>query len=227
MKLTIIIPVFNESKTISEVLNKVLSLNLEKEVIIVDDGSTDGTREILEELNLKNKNLKIIFHDKNLGKGSAIRTALSEVTGEIVCVQDADLEYDVNEILLLIKCFEKENVGAVYGSRFLKDNPISYRKYFLGNKVITFIINFFYNGSYTDSYTCYKLIKTDVIKKLNLESKRFEIEAEISIKLIKNKINIVEFPISYNPRKIEEGKKIKFIDAIKAFLIVLKYKIIK
>jgi glycosyltransferase involved in cell wall biosynthesis len=222
VKLSIIIPVFNEHKTVEKVIEKVLSLPLEKEVIIVDDGSTDGTKEILEKL--KNDKLKIIFHKKNLGKGSAIRSALAEVSGEIVCIQDADLEYNIAEIARLVEGFQDKDVGAVYGSRFLQQNPVIYKKYYLGNKVITFLINLFYKGKLTDSYTCYKLVRSEIIKNLNLESERFEIEAEISIKLLKNKIKILELPISYNPRKIEEGKKINFKDAIKSLLVILKHK---
>ncbi|MFQ3675008.1 MAG: glycosyltransferase family 2 protein [Endomicrobiia bacterium] len=226
MKISIIIPVFNERNTIEEVIKKVLNLPLEKEIIIVDDGSTDGTREILEQLKIKNENIKVLFHKKNLGKGAAIRTALEKVSGEIVCIQDADLEYNVDEIVKLVEGFKDSSIEAVFGSRFLKTNPVVYKKYYLGNKTITFFINLFYGGKLTDSYTCYKLVRSDIIKKLNLESKRFEIEAEISIKLLKNKIKILELPISYNPRKIEEGKKINFKDAIKAFLVMIKYKFI-
>ncbi len=225
MKISIIIPVFNEQKTVEEIIKKVLGLPLEKEVIIVDDGSTDGTREILEKLKDKDEKLKIIFHKKNLGKGAAIRTALEKVSGEIVCIQDADLEYNVEEIIKLIEGFKDPQIGAVYGSRFLQKNPRIYKKYFLGNKFVTFLINLFYCGNFTDSYTCYKLIKTEIIKNFHLSSKRFEIEAEISIKLLKNKVKVLELPISYNPRKIEEGKKIKFVDAIKAITTILKYKI--
>jgi glycosyltransferase involved in cell wall biosynthesis len=226
VKISIIIPVFNEEKTVEEVIKKVFELQIEKEVIVVDDGSTDSTREILEKLKVGDKKLKIIFHEKNLGKGAAIKTGISEVSGEIVCVQDADLEYNINEIANLVEGFKDKEIGAVYGSRFLKHNPIIYKKYYLGNKVITFLINLFYGGKFSDSYTCYKLTRAEVIKSLNLISKGFEIEAEISIKLLKNKIKILELPISYSPRKIEEGKKIKFKDAIKAFFIILKYKFV-
>ncbi len=141
MKISIIIPVFNEQKTVEEVIKKVLNLPLEKEIIVVDDGSTDGTREILEQLKVKSEKLKVMFHKKNSGKGSAIRTALSEVSGDIVCIQDADLEYNTDEIKRLVGGFQNQEFGAVYGSRFLQQNPNIYKKYYLGNKIITFFIN--------------------------------------------------------------------------------------
>lgn len=227
MKLSVIIPVYNEENTVEEVVGKVLELPLEKEIIIVDDGSSDRTPEILKRLVSKNPHIKVLFHRENQGKGSAIRTALEEVGGDVVCVQDADLEYNVNEIMFLVRGFKNKEVGAIYGSRFLRKNPTAYKIYYLGNKVITFLINIFYNGKLTDSYTCYKLIRTEILKELLLESKRFEIEAEITIKLLKHKIKILELPISYAPRKLQEGKKIGFKDAIKAFFVILKYKFVE
>lgn len=226
IKISIIIPVFNEINTIEKVLEKVLRISVEKEIIIVDDGSTDGTRELLEKISSEGNYpmIKVLFHEKNKGKGAAIRTALEHAKGEIVCFQDADLEYEPMEIMELLKGFEDESIDAVYGSRFLKENPSIYKTFLWGNKLLTFFINFLYKARITDSYTCYKLIKMELAKKLRLESNGFEIEAEISAKLAKSKRKILELPISYNPRRIEEGKKIRFRDALKGFYTILKVK---
>lgn len=228
MKLSIIIPVYNENNTIEDVINRTLKLSIKnKEIIVVDDGSTDGTREILDKYRINNNNseLKIVMHDRNYGKGIAIQTGLKHTTGDIVCIQDADLEYNPDQIpKLLLEFINNPDIDAVFGSRFLKENPNIYKRYLWGNKFITFLINLFYSSKYTDSYTCYKLIKSNVLKKLNLESKRFEVEAEISIKLAKMRYKIKELPIDYNPRTLQQGKKIGFKDAIKGILTILKYK---
>lgn len=226
IKLSIIIPVYNERKTIEEVLEKVSTLPVEKEIIVVDDGSKDGTRELLQKISSEGSypEVSILFHEINKGKGSAIRTALKYVKGEIICIQDADLEYEPIEFLQLLKGFEDSSVDAVYGSRFLKENPVIYKTFLWGNKFLTFLINLLFGANFSDSYTCYKLIKRDIIKKLNLKSNRFEIEGEISIKLAKNKCKIIEFPISYRPRKIKEGKKIGLKDALRGIFTILKFK---
>lgn len=226
MKLSLVIPVYKERETIKEVIKRVSALPIEKEIIIVDDGLIDGTRELLKKLmgSMEYSNLKILFHEINMGKGSAIRSALEVASGDLICIQDVDLEYEPFEILELIKRFEDNSVDAVYGSRLLKYNPVIYKRYLWGNKFITFLINLLYNSNYTDTYTYYKLIRKDVMKSLRLQSKRFEIEAEISIKLAKNKKKVVEMPISYIPRSIKAGKKIKFKDAVKGILQIIKYK---
>ncbi|MFN3966204.1 MAG: glycosyltransferase family 2 protein [Endomicrobiia bacterium] len=223
LKATILIPVYNEEKTLPEVLSKLEKLNIEKEIIIINDGSTDRTKEILEELVQKNRNIRVIHHEKNQGKGKAIQTGLRYSTGDIVVIQDADLEYDPFQIIELLKGFENPGIDAVFGSRFLKKNPNIYKRYLIGNKLLTFLINLFYGTNYTDSYTCYKLIKKDVFEKLNLESSRFEIEAEISIKLKKVGAKVIEFPIDYFPRRLEEGKKIGFKDALRGFFTIIKF----
>jgi len=225
--ISIIIPAFNEERTILEVLQKVLSLPLNKEVIVVDDGSTDGTSLLLREIEKTwvYSNLRILFHDRNKGKGSAIKTALEVASGDIICVQDADLEYEPYQLIELLKYFEDPSIEVVYGSRFLKNNPVIYRTFYWGNKLLTFMINLLYGAKYTDAYTCYKLIRRDVMKNLNLESNGFEVEAEISVKLAKSNKKVIEVPISYTPRKIEEGKKIKLKDALKGILTILRFRL--
>ena len=221
--ISIIMPVYNEKNTIEKVIEKVVSLS-PKEIVLVDDGSTDGTREIINQLKIKNSKLKILLHEKNQGKGVAIRTALKYVTGEIVAIQDADLEYNPEEIGELAVTIIEGKTSVVYGSRFLQ-KPIKniYKRYKLGNWFLSKLISVLCGQKITDSYTCYKVFKTDVIKEINLISKRFEIEAEITVKLLKKGIKILELPIDYNPRRLEEGKKIGWLDAVKGILTIIRY----
>jgi glycosyltransferase involved in cell wall biosynthesis len=223
MKLTILVPIFNEERTITQVVEKLQSLSVpDKEIILIDDGSTDKTREILPLF--KADNVKIVLHEYNQGKGKAIQTGLNNAAGDIVAIQDADLEYDPEEIVKLAGMFDQDNtIDAVYGSRFLKNNPTQYKLFLLGNKCITLLTNILYGTEYTDTYTCYKVMKRDVMMQLNLESKRFEIEAEFSAKLANGKYKVVEAPINYNPRTIQEGKKIGFMDAVKGALTLVRY----
>ncbi|MFH1258340.1 MAG: glycosyltransferase family 2 protein [Elusimicrobiota bacterium] len=228
MKLSIIVPVFNEQGTLTEILDRLLNLSLdwEKEIVVVDDGSTDGSRQLLKEFAAKKADprLKFFFHPQNMGKGKAIRTALEQLTGDVVIIQDADLEYDPGEYQFLLAPFQKEETKVVYGSRFLKENKNIYRRYLWGNKLLTWLTNLLYRTKITDSYTCYKIFRAAVIKGLNLESNGFEVEAEITVKLGRKKIPIQEAPIAYNPRKLEEGKKIGWRDAAKGIYTILKYR---
>ena len=186
MKISIIVPVYNEEKTVAEVLEVLEKLQVEKEIIVVDDGSIDGTRGILDGIAGKYHDIKLVFHEVNKGKGGAIHTGIENMSGDIMCIQDADLEYDPNEIPVLLKSFEEDpSLDAVYGSRFMRKNPNIYRRFLLGNKVLTGLTNLLHGTRYTDSYTCYKFIKKDVVKKLDIRSTGFEMEAEISIKLKK------------------------------------------
>lgn len=223
MKVAIVIPVYNEEKTIEDVLQKVLNLTLEKEIIVVDDGSTDNTwQRLLAAKKRVGGNLKILRHAKNRGKGAAIRTALSVVEAEAVIIQDADLEYNPEQIPYLVETL-KNNPGlvAVYGSRFLQENPRIYWHYYLGNKFVTKILNLVFRAKFSDSYTGYKLVRSEVLRRMNLRSKRFEVEAEISAKLAREGHLYQEVPINYLPRRIEEGKKIKLIDAFKGILTII------
>jgi glycosyltransferase involved in cell wall biosynthesis len=225
MKLSIIMPVYNEKHTSEEIIRRVSAVEgIEKELIIVDDFSTDGTRELLRKYQ-KNCNIKIIFHDKNMGKGMAIRTGLKKVTGDMVIIQDADLEYDPNDYLKLIKPIIEDGADVVYGSRSLSHkNKMSYLRYFIGGKMVTWWANLLYWCWLTDEPTCYKLFRSDILKSLRLKCKRFEFCPEVTAKIRKRGIKIVEVPISYQPRKMEEGKKIRWKDGLQALWTLLRYR---
>lgn len=225
-KLSIVIPVYNEIKTINEILKRILAveIDLDKELIIVDDFSTDGTREILK--NISQDNIKIIFHEQNGGKGTALRTGFKYVTGDITIIQDADLEYDPSDYSKLIKPIIEDKADVVYGSRFLgrkKPEGMSFSN-FVANKFLTAFSNMLTGFSISDMETCYKVIKTSLLKELDLESERFGIEPEITAKLAKKKVRLIEVPISYHGREHSEGKKIKWKDGFSAIYQILKYK---
>ena len=233
MKLTIIIPVFNEKKTINHIVSKVISVkNLKKEIIIVDDYSTDGTREIIRRMNSKYIKKKI-FHRRNFGKGGAIKSAQKYIKGDIVIIQDADLEYDPNDYKKLLKPFEKKNIQVVYGSRVLNKKKFLISKGFwvnfrvFANQVLTIYSNLFNNQKLTDAHTCYKLVRSDLFKKIKLIENDFAFCPELTTKISNKKIPIIEIPISYNGRSYKEGKKISLPDAFRALYVVAKYKIIK
>lgn len=224
-KLSIIIPVFNEEKTIKKLLEKVLKVNIKpwkKEIILVNDGSTDSS---FSKVNSHKEKIKILVHKNNLGKGEAIKTALKEAKGEAILIQDADLEYDPAEILNLLKYYQANNSLAVFGSRNLSSNKRSTWYYYFGVLFFGLLIKTLYGAWIADPYTCYKLIDAKLLKSLNLKSKGFEIEAEVTIKLIKRGIKIDEIPIkNYNPRKYSEGKKIKIKDGLIGLVEILRYK---
>ncbi|OQA92490.1 MAG: Undecaprenyl-phosphate mannosyltransferase [Elusimicrobia bacterium ADurb.Bin231] len=217
----IIMPVFNEVKTLEKVLAKVLTLE-PREIIIVDDGSTDGTRDLLKGIN--DTRCKIVFHSENKGKGAAIITAMQYVSAPIVTIQDADLEYNPDELKDLAAPIMQNKAEVVYGSRFLKPAMKNiYIRYRLGNWFLSKLISVLFRTEITDSYTCYKVFKTSVLKELDLKSRRFEIEAEFTVKILKKGIKILEIPIDYNPRRLEEGKKIGWLDGIKGIITIFKY----
>ncbi|MFB0528237.1 MAG: glycosyltransferase family 2 protein [bacterium] len=216
-------PVFNEENTILKVVDIVKKVNIDKQIVIVDDGSTDGTREILEKLT--DENIRVIYHTRNQGKGSAIRTAIPYLEGEVTVVQDADLEYNPEEYHKLIRPIIDGKTKIVYGSRFLQFNKPIYLHYLLGNKFLTWLINILYRSRITDSYTCYKAFETSVLRNLTLRAKRFEFEAEVTVKLLKKGYGIHEVPISYSPRTLREGKKINWKDAILGILTIFKHRL--
>lgn len=228
-KISIIIPAYNEQRTIAKVLESVEQIRIQgysKEIIVVNDASKDNTKKIVEVFCKKNKNIKLLNHQKNLGKGAGIVTASKHITGDIVIIQDADLEYNPIEIPKLVKEYEKNKGCAIYGSRDLnKKNAHSYMSYFLGNKILNFVTNLIYRTKITDMETCYKLIPTDIFKKIKLESSGFEIEPEITAKIAMLKCKIKEIPITYKPRSIEEGKKIKWTDGIWAILKLISVRL--
>ena len=222
MKISIIIPVYNEKNTVEQLIQLVNKVPLDKEIIIVDDGSSDGTREILD--SLKSQVDKILHHDVNKGKGAAIRTGLEAVTGDYVLIQDADLEYDPEDYHKLLRPVQKGWAEVVYGSRFTGEHRDMLFHHWVGNRFLTLVTNILYNTTLSDMETCYKLIKTDIIKSLKLRSDRFGFEPEVSAKILKKHIRIYEVPISYAGREFHEGKKIRWTDGISALWILIWYR---
>jgi len=227
MKLSIVIPVFNEASTIKEVIGLIKTLEFNKEIIIVDDNSTDGTKEILK--NLLDEEIKVIYHDKNYGKGVALRSGFKNVTGDIVVIQDADLEYDPKYFIQMIEEMKNSGVEVVYGSRFMNAGFLHlkhpfYITHFIGNKFLNLVLNLLYGTNISDMETCYKMFTRKALEKMELRSKSFEIEPEITVQLLKNGFYIKEVPISYRPRDYKQGKKIHWIDGFMALFVLLKYK---
>ena len=221
--LSVVIPVYNEAKTVRELIARVQSVPLDKEIIIVDDGSSDGTREVLGEF--KNREgITVLFHEKNQGKGAALRTAFQQVKGDIVIIQDADLEYDPQEYGKLIKPILDGKADAVYGSRFLGGpHRVLLFWHYVGNKILTLFSNMLTNLNLTDMETCYKVFKASLLKQFTIESNRFGVEPEITTKLAKLKCRIYEVDISYSGRDYTEGKKINWKDGIAAFYWIIKF----
>lgn len=226
MKLTVIIPVYNEKSTIREIVKRVQDTQFASEIIIVDDGSQDGTREILPELELL-EGVRVILHEKNQGKGAAVRTGIQAASGELLVIQDADLEYDPKEYANLLKPIEEGKADVVYGSRFLGGarRPILYWN-MVANKILTFITNILYNNILTDMETCYKMFKRSVVADMTLRSRRFDFEPEFTAKVLKRKVRLFEVPISFNPRDYEEGKKINAWDGFVAVWTLIKYRFV-
>lgn len=222
--LSVVIPVYNEKSTIREIVKKVKAVNIPKEIILVDDGSTDGSREILK--TMKSDNVKVLLHPKNYGKGYAVRTGIKEASGRITIIQDADLEYEPKEFPMLIKPIIDGKSKVVYGTRFPKGRPHPplTNFFFLANKILTLTANILYNANITDEPTCYKVFDTKVLKGLNLKCIRFEFCPEVTAKVRKQGYKIYELPISYNPRTRDEGKKINWKDGIEAFWTLIKYR---
>jgi dolichol-phosphate mannosyltransferase len=225
MKLSILMPVYNEEATLEEITRRVMALPIEKELILVDDCSTDRTREILKQYEGRPE-MKVVYLEKNHGKGHAVRTALDHATGEVVVVQDADLEYNPAELVPLLAPIERGEVDVVFGSRRLKkDNPRSLLTFFIGGMTLNWITCRMYRIQITDCATCYKMMKTDLMRSLSLRCERFEFCPEVIAKLAKRKVPIVELPISYAPRTIEEGKKIRWRDGVEALWTLLKFRL--
>ncbi|MBU1626466.1 glycosyltransferase family 2 protein [bacterium] len=223
MKISVVMPVFNEFDTVKTIIGKVMQVGIVDELIIVDDRSTDGTIEVLK--GIKEEKIKVFFHEVNCGKGAALRTGFSKVTGEIIIIQDADLEYNPSEYSQLLQPILDGRADAVYGSRFLGGpHRVLLFWHYLANKLLTLLSNIFNNLNLTDMETCYKVFKTDVIRQIRLKSNRFGFEPEITAKLAKKKFRIYEMPISYSGRDYSEGKKIGFKDALEAFFCIIYYR---
>ena len=225
MKLSVVIPCYNEFATIRTIVEKVRNAPIKEiEIIVVDDASTDGTREILKN-EIEEKVDKVIYHEVNMGKGAALRNGFSEASGDIVIIQDADLEYDPNDYGKLITPILNGEAEVVYGSRRLGGNSNrSYNRYYFGGVFLTWFTNVLYGSRITDEPTCYKVFKFDVLKNLNLKAKRFEFCPEVTAKVLKRGYQIYEVPISYYPRNFREGKKIGWKDGLIAIYTLLRYR---
>lgn len=222
MLLSVIIPCYNEEPTIRAIVDQVQKVQLDKEIIIVDDHSSDGTPEILSDIARTNSNVCVYRQERNQGKGDAIRRGLSLARGEIVIVQDADLEYDPTDYYSLVRPIVDGRVEVVFGSRFAGSHTGMYFWNAVGNKFLTFVTNFLYNAWISDMETCYKVMRTDVMRSLQLESNDFRIEPEITAKVLRMGYRIYEVPISYMGRTYAEGKKIRQSDGLKALAVLLR-----
>ena len=226
MLLSIIIPAFNEAAFLPEVIRRVVETPYDKEIIIVDDGSTDGTREYLK--GLVSEGIKVIVHEKNMGKGAAMRTGIAVASGDVVIVQDADLEYDPKDYPVLLEPIMQGKADVVYGSRFLGGpHRVLFFWHSVGNSLITLISNMFTDLNLTDMETGYKAFRKKVFEAITIESNRFGFEPEITAKVAKKGFRIYEVPISYSGRSYQEGKKITWKDGVKAIFTVLKYNLFR
>jgi glycosyltransferase involved in cell wall biosynthesis len=227
LKLSVIIPVFNEKSTILEICQRVRAVDIDKEIILVDDGSTDGSTEILKKM--EDGNTIVIYHDKNSGKGAAIRSGLTRATGDIVIIQDADLEYDPSQFPKLIKPIIEDRADVVYGSRFVTGDyrRVMFFWHYVGNKLLTLVSNMLTNLNLTDMETCYKAFKKEVLDSITIEENRFGFEPEITAKISKMNLRIYETGISYSGRTYAEGKKIGWKDGVTAFKCILKYNLLQ
>ena len=226
MKLSVIIPVYNEIESIQEIVKRVKDTKLAWEIILVDDGSTDGTRNLLKEIDGK-ENVCVILHAKNQGKGAAVRTGFDAARGDILLIQDADLEYDPRDYPTLLKPLDEGIADVVYGSRFLGGpRRVIMFWHLVANYMLTFMTNILYNTILSDMETGYKVFRRGVIEDMPLHAKRFDFEPEFTAKVLKRKYRIFEVPITFNPRDYSEGKKIKLKDAFEAVWTLLKYRFV-
>ncbi|MFA5356533.1 MAG: glycosyltransferase family 2 protein [Candidatus Omnitrophota bacterium] len=219
--LSVIVPVYNEAGTIRQILERINAVDIDKEIIAVNDGSSDGTEKILGDI--RHNNLKVIHHSSNRGKGAAFLTGLSHAQGEFVVIQDADLEYDPADYLKLMAAMKENNADIVLGARFTKGyhGLLVHR---LGNRLLTVLLNLLFKVKLNDCFTCYKLFRRDIINALNLREQSFTIETEIVAKAAKKGLRIIEVPVSYQPRSYSQGKKIRCRDGIAAIRSIIRYR---
>jgi len=223
--LSVIMPVYNEQATIEEIVTRVLAVPLRVELVVVDDGSTDGSRDILTKL-AEERDFKLFLQEKNQGKGAAVRRGFAASTGDIFVIQDADLEYSPEEYPQLIDLIVRGKADAVYGSRFLGRHRAFLFTHYLGNRFLTLVTNVLYNTMLTDMETCFKAIRAEKVRQMTLRSDRFGIEPEITAKLFKMGCRVYEVPITYEGRGYEEGKKISWKDGVEALWVLLKYRVV-
>ncbi|HEX5096707.1 MAG TPA: glycosyltransferase family 2 protein [Acidimicrobiia bacterium] len=225
-KLTIVVPVYNERNTLVEIVRRMRAVelpdNIEREIVVVDDGSTDGTRDVMNQL--KDSTVRVILHEHNKGKGAALRTGFAQATGDYVLVQDADLEYDPNDWPKLIAPVLAGKARVVYGSRFTGERRNMLLLHWIGNRVLSLTTNVLYNTTLSDMETCYKLIDRSLLDGVTLRANRFDIEPEMTAKLLKRGVRIYEVPISYSGREFDEGKKITWKDGFAALWTLVKYR---
>jgi glycosyltransferase involved in cell wall biosynthesis len=226
MKISVIIPAYNEIDTIAEIINRVKEINVADEILIVDDGSTDGTREYLTGLNNRGY-IRIFLHETNQGKGSAVRSGIKHAKGDLIIIQDADLEYDPRDYPALLTPIYEDLSDVVYGSRFLGGprRPVMFW-HMVANKMLTFITNILYDTILTDMETGYKVFRREVVQDMHIHAKRFDFEPEFTAKILKRKVRIFEVPIRFNPRDYQEGKKIGMKDAFEAVWTLVKYRFV-
>ena len=224
MNLSVIIPVYNEVKNVQEIIKRVQATKLASEIVVVDDGSQDGTRDILKKLDGKKK-VRVVLHDKNQGKGAAVVTGMNAATGDVLLIQDADLEYDPRDYPALLQPINEGLADVVYGSRFLgAAHRVTMFWHQVANQLLTFMTNILYDSILTDMETGYKVFRREVIEGLTIRSKRFNFEPEFTAKILKRKYRIFEVPITFNPRDYSDGKKIKLKDAFEAVFALLRYR---
>ncbi len=223
--LSVLVPVFNEEGTVREIVKRIQEVDIDKEIIMIDDYSTDGTREILKELEAENSNIRVFFHERNKGKGAAVRTGIAQIEGELAVIQDADLEYNPEEYIRLVAPITSGRADVVYGSRFKggEAGRVHLFWHYLGNQLLTLVSNMFTNLNLTDMETCYKVFKADLLKSIPLHADRFGFEPEITAKIARRKVRVYEIGISYDGRDYSEGKKIGWKDAVAAFYFIIRY----
>ena len=226
MKLSVVMPVYNEEGTIEEILSRVRETPFEKEIIVIDDGSTDGTRKLLDRIKQDKPEVRVIHHDRNRGKGACLRTAFRFLTGDVIVIQDADLEYDPQEYPLLLEPILSGKADVVYGSRFLGGpHRVHLFWHYMGNALLTLLTNVVCNLNLTDMETGYKAFRKEVLQKITIKSNRFGFEPEFAVKVAKNRFRVYETPISYSGRDYSQGKKITWQDGILAIFVILRFRL--